>query len=288
MGISKEIIQTLEHQLQVSVTGFKPVSGGSINDAFKLQTDKELFFLKINDKNAYPGMFEAEATGLKLIAKKGAIKVPDVIHPGNAGNESFLLLKWIESRRPTIRASSQLGMQLAQMHKQSNQYFGLDSDNYMGSLRQSNNKHLKWSSFFVEERLMPMVKTGIDKGLLNSKNVTEFEILYKNIPSLFDEEAPALIHGDLWGGNYLIGEDETPFLIDPAVSYGNREFDIAMTTLFGGFSTEFYQSYNETFPLQKDWQHRIDLWNLYPLLLHLNLFSLSYLPQVKDCLKQYI
>ena len=135
---------------------------------------------------------------------------------------------------------------------------------------------------------MPMVKLAADNKSLNQKDQKNFEQLYKNLPGLFNEEKPSLIHGDLWSGNYLIDENEQPYLIDPAVSYGHREFDMAMTTLFGGFFDEFYAAYDADFPLEKNWRQRVDLWNLYPLLLHLNLFGAAYLGQVRDCLGQYI
>jgi protein-ribulosamine 3-kinase len=158
----------------------------------------------------------------------------------------------------------------------------------MGSLPQSNKKHESWADFFIAERLMPMVKMAIGKRLLDNADAAKFDKLYKNLPGIFDEEAPSLIHGDLWGGNYLVDIDENPYLIDPALTYGHREFDIAMTTLFGGFSNEFYGAYRESFPLAKGWEGRIDLWNLYPLLVHLNLFGMWYLGQVRGCLGRYV
>jgi len=233
-------------------------------------------------------MFQREVESLAAIAKTVTIAVPAVVLHDEADDESFLLMEWIETRRPTAKASALLGEQLAAMHRSAAESFGFETDNYMGSLSQSNKRHDTWSSFFIHERLMPMVKMAMNKRLLNTADLQNFEQLYKKLPDLFEEELPSLIHGDLWSGNYLISEDEKPYLIDPAVTYGHREFDIAMTTLFGGFSQEFYTAYNESFPLAKGWQHRIDLWNLYPLLIHLNLFGLGYLGQVRDCLGEYV
>lgn len=132
------------------------------------------------------------------------------------------------------------------------------------------------------------MKRAYDASFIDLKLVSDFEKLYQKLGEFFEEEKPALIHGDLWGGNYLISSAGKPFLIDPAVSYGFREFDLAMTQLFGGFSDGFYQAYQEEFSLQADWQQRMDLWNLYPLLLHLNLFGLSYLRQVRSALEKFI
>lgn len=174
------------------------------------------------------------------------------------------------------------------MHKHTNAQFGFTADNYIGYLPQHNNYHNTWASFFVHNRLMPMVQMAFDKRLLTSFDAQLFERLYLNLYNLFDEEPPALLHGDLWSGNYLIGIDGKPYLIDPAVCYGNREFDIAMTTLFGGFTREFYNGYQEVYPLLTGWEHRLALWNLYPLLVHLNLFGGSYLGQVQSSLKKYV
>jgi len=284
----QETLIYIEEKLAVKTFNFAPVSGDSINRAYCIETTDGKYFIKLNGKNKYPGMFEAEAQGLNLIANTNTIKTPEVILQDSVDNESFLLLGWIDARRPTAKTSAKLGEQLAAMHRQSAELFGLDADNYMGSLTQSNKRHKTWAAFFAEERLQPMVKIADEKGLLVNKDIAGFEQLYKNLPGLFTEERSSLIHGDLWGGNYVISADEQPYLIDPTVSYGHRELDIAMTTLFGGFSNEFYTAYNEAFPLAKTWQQRIDLWNLYPLLVHLNLFGESYLAQVRDCLREYI
>lgn len=284
--INKEIVSKTEQILAAKMAACLPISGGSINQTYRLQTTKGDYFIKINSGMQFPGMFEAEAAGLKLIADTGAIAVPKVIATCEACAESFLLMEWVDTRRPTAKASAQLGRALAEMHRHTAAAFGLEGDNYMGSLRQSNRRHQSWTEFFINERLQPMVKMAVDAGWLNRADLTRFEALYGALPGLFDEESPALIHGDLWGGNYLIGEDETPYLIDPAVSFGHREFDIAMTTLFGGFSREFYAAYHESFPLAPDWDDRTDLWNLYPLLVHLNLFGGGYLGQVRGALQR--
>ncbi|RVU00797.1 fructosamine kinase [Mucilaginibacter limnophilus] len=262
-----------------------PVSGGDINRAYCLHTATGKYFLKTNSNSRFPGMFHAEANGLELIHQSNTIAVPKVILQGDHNDESFLLLEWLDTKRPGAEDARQLGLQLAAMHKSTALKFGLDSDNYMGSLAQRNDRHSTWAKFFVTQRLQPMVKMAVDKARLNIADASKFEALYKMLPGMFDEEPPALIHGDLWGGNYLIGSDGRPYLIDPAVSYGHREFDIAMTTLFGSFNNEFYVAYNEAFPLAKGWQQRLDLWNLYPLLVHVNLFGGGYAGQVRDCLK---
>ncbi len=288
MALSAAITEVVENALKISIIGARPVSGGDINQVYRLQSNGPSYLLKVNKHYAYPALFKQEALGLQAIANTHTIAVPDIILQDEAGDESFLLMEWIENRRPTATASVELGRALAAMHRHTASYFGFDADNYMGSLTQSNHKHQSWNDFFIAERLQPMVKMATDTGLLNGADIKKLDLLYQNLSSLFQEEPPALIHGDLWSGNYLIGIDEKPYLIDPAVSYSHREADIAMTTLFGGFGREFYTAYNEAFPLAPGWQQRLDLWNLYPLLVHLNLFGTSYLGQVKDSIGQFM
>lgn len=288
--LRKEIESVLHQNLgdKNSIIVAQAVSGGSINEVFRLQTEAGNYVLKVNDAGKFPNMFALEAEGLAAIRKTKTIAVPYVIGIGNAANQSFLLLEYIETGRKTTASMQQLGLQLAQMHQNSASNFGFEKDNYMGSLPQSNRKHDTWKSFFVEERLKLMVKLAFDASFIDPKLVSDFEKLYQKLGEFFEEEKPALIHGDLWSGNYLIGSNGKPYLIDPAVSYGFREFDLAMTQLFGGFSAAFYQAYEEEFPLQKGWQQRVDLWNLYPLLLHLNLFGTGYLGKVKVALNRFI
>ena len=288
MTPSKAILSVVEEHLADTITGSRFVSGGSINIAYELQTAGGKYFLKVNHKALYPGMFAAEARGLALLSQTKSVKVPTIVLQADAGNESFLLLDWVDAKRGSVQATQNLGVQLAQMHRNTADEFGLDHDNYIGSLPQSNRKHAKWSDFFIQERLQPMVSLAADKRLLEYADAGNLEKLYTKLPELFDEEAPALLHGDLWSGNYLTTLDDEPYLIDPAVYYGHREVDLAMTSLFGGFSHEFYRDYNEAFPLAKGWQQRTDLWNLYPLLVHLNLFGAGYLNRVRDAVKSYL
>ncbi|MVN91330.1 fructosamine kinase family protein [Mucilaginibacter aquatilis] len=294
MAISIELKEYLANCLtacynnQIIIESINAVSGGDINLTYCIKSNVGKCMLKLNSKSAYPGMFKREAEGLQAIRSTQTIAVPQVILQFDFQDYSCLLMEWVEAINATPVASARLGCELAGMHTYTASQFGLDSDNYMGSLPQSNRKHDTWATFFTVERLEPMVKLAVDKELLTHTDVVAFEELYNRLPQLFDEEKPALMHGDLWGGNYLIRNDGKAYLIDPAVSYGHREFDIAMTTLFGGFSEKFYAEYNESFPLAKGWEQRVDLWNLYPLLLHLNLFGTSYLSQVKNGLQKYL
>jgi fructosamine-3-kinase len=288
MTVSVGVINDIELGLNAKIQRITPVTGGDINLTYRLETTLGNFFVKTNSLHKFPGMFESEEKGLAAIRKTNSIAVPEVILMGNAENESYLILQWIDAGQSSKISSQQLGHQLTQMHRNTSGQFGFEADNYMGSLHQSNRPHDSWAQFFIEERLQPMVKIAVDKKELVKSDMHQFDELYKKLPDLFTEEPSALLHGDLWGGNYLIGAEGKPYLIDPAVSYGNREFDIAMTTLFGGFDHVFYEAYNQEFPLLPGWQQRLKLWNLYPLLVHVNLFGGMYAKQVRENLSVFV
>ncbi|SDG35167.1 fructosamine kinase family protein [Mucilaginibacter sp. P25] len=288
MAVSASIISDIECKLNAQIKNVSRVSGGDINQAYCLQTTLGDFFIKINNLHKFPGMFKSEVSGLAAIRKTNTIAVPEVVLQGDTGDESYLMLQWIEAGYGDAISSQKLGRQLALMHRDTAAQFGFEADNYMGSLHQSNNRHNSWARFFIEERLQPMVKMAVDKRKLTQTDIHQFDQLYKKLPGLFTEEPPALLHGDLWGGNYLIDTSGKPYLIDPAVSHCNREFDIAMTTLFGGFDRAFYEAYNQEFPLRPGWQQRLKLWNLYPLLVHVNLFGGMYAREVRRSLSAFI
>jgi len=286
--ISNSLINHIQSRLNTTITQIGTVNGGDINEVYHLQCEDNSYLLKVNNRYNYPDMFVRELEGLSAIRKTNSISVPDVILWGEFDSESYLILQWINVGSASTASSSELSVQLARMHKSSNVQFGFYTDNYMGSLIQSNNWYATWSDFFIEQRLKPMVKMAADKKEFAKTDIHQFDKLYKKLPDLFTEETPALLHGDLWGGNYLIDTEGKPYLIDPAVSYGNREFDIAMTTLFGGFDRVFYEAYNTEFPLQPGWRQRLPLWNLYPLLVHVNLFGGMYAKQVRENLSVFI
>jgi protein-ribulosamine 3-kinase len=289
VSVAKKIIHDIEVKLDVIISKVVPVSGGSINKVYRLQTSStNSFLLKINSLYEYPGMFKLEQEGLATIQSTQTIAVPNVLLYSETEDESYLVMQWIEPGQYTRKASQKLGELLAQMHQHTSAHFGFATDNYMGSLIQSNKLHSTWNGFFIEERLKPMIKIAYEKNALGDNDILLFEKLFQQLPELFDEEPPALVHGDLWSGNYLIDTNEVPYLIDPAVSYSNREFDIAMTTLFGGFDSSFYEAYHSNFQLQAGWKQRLNLWNLYPLLLHVNLFGGSYFTQVRYNLSMFV
>jgi protein-ribulosamine 3-kinase len=291
--VPRDIIDYLERfyagkdQVPFRVFASAALSGGSINHVFRIRTSHGDLCLKYNHAGSFPRMFESEAFGLSLLAQAGEIRVPEPVCFETLDFHTFLLLEYIEAAKPRSDMMHHFGRSLASLHRHHGNSFGLDSDNYMGALPQRNNFHGKWTNFFIHERLIPQVKLAADRGLAGNATIRQFESLYLRLDDFFPAELPSLLHGDLWNGNYIVSEQGTAALIDPAVYYGHREVDIAMTTLFGGFSAEFYEGYNEVFPLEKGWRERLGMYNLYPLLIHLNLFGTSYLGEVESILKRY-
>jgi len=271
----------------VNISTVAPVSGGSINKAFKLKTNTGKFFLKYNHALKFPQMFEKEAKGLSLLSSAGEIEIPEVLHYGEAGQDAFLLLGYIESVEQVHDFWEDFGCRLAKMHSHHAQKFGLDHDNYMGSLHQHNTFHNNWTEFFIEERLGRQIKLARENGAIGRSDIRGFESLYKRLDDIFPETLPSLLHGDLWSGNFMVNAQGRACLIDPAVYYGHPEIDIAMSKLFGGFNPKFYEAYNEHNPLEKGWENRLDIYNLYPLMVHVNLFGGGYLGSVQRIIGRF-
>ena len=200
---------------------------------------------------------------------------------------SFLILKYIKSGIKTPTFWYDFGKQLANLHKHTVNFFGLDYNNYIGSLIQRNNKHSSWTEFFINERLSYQVKMARDNKRVDKDTISSFDRFYNRMDSIFPVEPPALLHGDLWSGNYMVNENGQPVIIDPAVYYGHREMDLGMSQLFGGFDNQFYTSYHNHFPLENGWKERLQFCNLYPLMVHVNLFGGTYLNSVKEILRKF-
>jgi len=266
----------------------EPVGGGCINRSFRLRTNAGDYFVKTNDAGLFPRMFETEMLGLNLLSETREIKVPHSYYCDKTDHIAFLIMEYIDSGTPVKNFWELFGQSLSRLHKHNSEFFGLDHDNYIGSLQQSNRQQRDWVPFFVEERLEPLISLARDHNEIDQRTTQVFSLLFNKLDQLFPSEPAALLHGDLWNGNYMVAPDGLPCLIDPAVYYGHREMDIAMTKLFGGFSPEFYNVYYESFPLETGWNDRIDLCNLYPLLVHLNLFGRSYLSSIQSILGRYV
>lgn len=261
----------------------RALSGGCIHHAHAIETTAGPYFLKWNGRAEAPG-FLAELKGLRLLAGHSHRFTAVPLTADITGDHSFLLLEFIEEGTVSGGFWKTFGQKMAELHQATAPSFGLDHDNYIGSLPQSNRQHPDFVSFFIAERLEPQLRRALDTGLADYSLYGKFRQLFHRLPGLLPTEKPALLHGDLWSGNFLCDSDGQPRIIDPAVHYGHREAELAFTTLFGGFDPVFYEAYHEAFPLQKGWQERAPLFNLYPLLVHLNLFGRSYLAGIRRSL----
>lgn len=284
-ALNQKLIDRIEEILGTKLSSVIPVPGGDINHAYKLTAGTESYFMKTNSASHYPGMFRKEASGLAMLREVNALHIPQVIAEGEADEWAFLLFEFIHSGSRNPHYWRDMGNGLATIHRVSSATFGLDEDNYIGTLPQSNRQHQLWSDFFVQERLNPLIKRAFDHHFIGKKLELRFDNFISHIADFFPPEPPALLHGDLWTGNQIPDASGNPCLIDPAVYFGHREADIAMSRLFGHFSIEFYHAYEDAFPMQHGWEERMDFYNLYPLLVHLNLFGTSYLPLIEDILE---
>jgi fructosamine-3-kinase len=291
LPIEKHLHQLLSDKLNLKISAFQfySVGGGSINDTYQLTINHNInFFLKINSATKFPGLFQKEKNGLEFIRKQKLIHVPAVIACDEIDNCQILLLEWINKGIKTPEFWNEFGKQLAALHHITNPHFGFFEDNYMGALPQINNPQKSWIDFFIESRLKPQIELAQEKKLFHIKHVSAFESLYPKLTEVFNQEKPSLLHGDLWSGNYICNQNSEPVLIDPAVYFGHRSIDLGMTNLFGGLDKSLYDSYNYYFPFPLNYYQQWDICNLYPLLIHLNLFGSGYLGHIESILKKFV
>ncbi len=278
--------ESLGRSVKLKGTQFK--SGGCINNALKLNTSEGDYFLKW--QSGIPeDMFGKEAKGLELLQSANAMNIPKVIAFGVLDGKHYLLMENIDSAPSKADYWSHFGRALAEMHSNnSNPKYGLDHDNYIGKLPQQNDYDENWIDFFIEKRLDFQLRLAVKNQLVNSHFVNRYRKFYDILPELLPVDQPALLHGDLWSGNVMVGHDGYVCLIDPAVYYGHREIELAFTQMFGGFGQDFYTSYQEIYPLEPGFDERVGIYNIYPHMVHVNLFGTSYLSGVESVLRRYV
>lgn len=282
-----EILVRLK-QLNLGIDSIVPMKGGDINDAFRLESFDKKYFLKVNSANNFPHLFKKEARALEAIKKTKTFSVPKVVNVGEAGKDfQYLLLEWMETSTPTVVNWENLGKNLAKLHQNTSKQFGWSEDNYIAIVVQPNSLTDSWSEFYAKNRIMPMMKLLQNKQLINSKQIKSAENLCKQLNSIFPEEKPALLHGDFWNGNILANKKGEFSVIDPAIYYGHREMDLAIAKLFGGFDDVFFDAYHENNPLAPNFEERLPIAQLFPLLIHAYLFEGYYVKDVQTILKKF-
>lgn len=283
MGLKEHI----ESSLGLTINSMMSVSGGDISKALKITTSTDQFFCKYQVGEEGYAMLRAEKEGLTALAESNKIKTPEVIGLSRTEDGAFLLLEFIDSKSKGGKEMFRFGSQLAELHQVSAETYGWETDNYIGSLPQKNTRMDSWPEFYTYCRLRPQLELAKRGGLLSEKEAPSAEKMEARLGEICSASRPSLIHGDLWGGNYLISENGTPFLIDPGVSYSHPGMDLAMSKLFGGFSASFYEGYQEACKDTITSPEEIELYQLYYLLVHLNIFGASYASSVRSIIKRY-
>ncbi len=293
--ISQHIGKTIQEQL--TILGQKSVAGGCINQNYVLQTNLGNYFVKLNQANLVE-MFVAEAKGLLQMQATNTIKVPQPICYGTVNDRAYLVLEWLDLSKNMHQDWSFMGEKLALMHGFSvanlqlnqpldqplDQSFGWVMNNTIGSTPQLNPWTKNWAKFFAEERIGYQMQLAQRRGGQFPETSKVVEAVYQALSN--HQPQPSLVHGDLWGGNAAITNAGEPVIFDPATYVGDREVDLAMTKLFGGFPKEFYQGYHQTFPLAPGYEQRKNIYNLYHILNHFNLFGGSYANQANQIIRE--
>jgi fructosamine-3-kinase len=259
------------------------VGGGCISPSARVATDSGVtFFLKWSEDGAPLSLFAAEARGLAALAAARAVRVPAVV----AFDQDWLLLEWLEPGPAVDSTWPRLGRELAAMHHVRAGAFGDSADNFIGSLPQSNKRHDSWPAFWRAQRIVPQLERA--RLAFAHEDVTRLERFLEGMNDLLvpgDDDGPSLLHGDLWNGNVHISDTGRAALVDPSVYYGHREVDLAMAALFGGFDRAFFEAYSAEWPLHAGWRERRAAYQLYYLLVHVNLFGAGYVGSTLSALR---
>ena len=271
---------------KIFITSHQPVFGGDINACFLINSNEGRWFVKLNGAEGID-MFEKEYNGLTFLRNKTTLKIPEPLLSGVFENNSFLVMEHLQKETHTPQSWQSAGIGLADLHRQTQLQYGFAEDNYIGNLPQQNHLTGSWPEFYASQRILPLFQKALQKNFCTAEDRKAAELICRKLSDYFPQEPPALLHGDLWSGNMMACANGEVAIYDPAIYYGHREMDIAMTLMFGGFDSLFYEYYNEAYPLQTGWQQRVELCQLYPLLVHLNLFGSGYYGRIKSILNKY-
>jgi len=282
-GLDVAFLHWLKQQHKTIVAS-QPVSGGCVAESqiLTLNDDSKLFIKQMSPPIS--DLFQAEALGLTALSQSKSVKTPDIVFQ----NEHCLVLEYIQAGSRSPLFDEVLGRQLAALHSVAKASFGFVQDTFCGSTRQPNSLCDDGYRFYSEQRFLYLANSCYERGLLAEREFSDIERICQKLPELVPLQPPVLIHGDLWNGNVHCDPSGQPLLVDPAVYYGWAEADLAMTRLFGGFSSRFYAAYEEIQPLNPGWESRMPLYNLWHLLNHLLLFGKSYLADVKQVIHAYV
>jgi len=277
--------EKIEDRLGKQIISYDNSFTSPISSTYKITLcDKREYFIKSYGEN--PQMLQSELKGLTLLGSCKAIKVPKVIEI----IDEYLILEYIPSQKASNVHFKEFGTQLAFLHQIKNDFFGLDHDNFIGRTPQSNTPYDTWEAFFKTQRLEYQYQLLCQKNRIS----TQFDDLFHRLIEIYQlllknhDPTPSLLHGDIWFGNLMVNLDNQVVIIDPASYFGDREADLAMTKLFGGFPNEFYKSYEKVAPLPLGWEKRFVLYNLYHIMNHMNLFGMSYEHQAIAMIKSLL
>jgi len=291
LAVSKSIYQQHHNDFNINQLLSSPwiaVSGGSINQTYRMDMGLKSLFVKLHQVQYMP-MFGAESDGLRALHDSGAIRVPNVYAHAHDDCYSWLVMEYIKLGSHSSMGEKIFAQQLANMHRYVGESFGWFRTNTIGSTTQINTPNTDWIDFYRKQRLGYQLQLAKKNGFSSSLQ-EKGERLLADLPEFFTgyEVQPCLLHGDLWSGNHAMDTHGAPVIFDPAVYYGDREADIAMTELFGGLSSDFYAAYDEAYPLDVGYQVRKPLYNLYHILNHANLFAGSYVRQAESMMDQLL
>lgn len=273
--------------IESTVQNYRHVAGGDINESYYVSTKEAQFFVKVN-RQVQIQFFQFEAKGLEMIKNTNTIDVPNVYGVIEINGIPTLWMEWIEGRK--IDSTDRLlGERLAKLHLTEGEGFGFNGTSFIGRLKQQDKIYDDWCEYYGDVRLQNQLDIGRSKRIIQGERERKLEKLLLNLDNWIPRKPKrSLLHGDLWGGNWMVGSEGNPYLIDPSVLYGDHEFELAFTELFGGFSSEFYRAYTEYFPLEDEYKYRKSLYQLFYLLVHLNMFGESYGRSVDNILSYYV